>query len=78
MTSTKVMPLRSHLPGPFRTELVNPLHARRFAEGCGKVANNDRVDARMPAVYGRCHDLCNTQPASLKFVILRHRNSVSD
>lgn len=37
--------------------LVNPLHVRRWAEGTGKRAKTDRLDALMLAEFGAC-----TQP----------------
>ena len=36
----------------FEVVLVNPLRARRFAEGVGHLAKTDRVDARMLAKLG--------------------------
>ena len=40
----------------FEVVLVNPLRARRFAEGAGHLAKTDRVDARMLAKLGRALD----------------------
>ena len=40
----------------FEVVLVNPLRARRFAEGAGHLAKTDRVDARMLAKLGSVLD----------------------
>ena len=40
----------------FEVVLVNPLRARRFAEGAGHLAKTDRVDARMLAKLGSALD----------------------
>ena len=40
----------------FEVVLVNPLRARRFAEGVGHLAKTDRVDARMLAKLGAALD----------------------
>ena len=40
----------------FEVVLVNPLRARRFAEGAGPLAKTDRVDARMLAKLGAALD----------------------
>ena len=40
----------------FEVVLVNPLRARRFAEGAGHLAKTDRVDARMLAKLGAALD----------------------
>ena len=68
MTNSAVTPVVAGI----ETAPVNPLRTRRFAEGCGSLARNDRVDARMPAVYGQFRDLRETKPASDKI------NEISD
>ena len=42
---------------------VNPLRARRFAEGCGRLAKTDRIDAQMLARMGAALALEAQDPA---------------
>lgn len=50
---------------------VNPLRARRFAEGCGKLAKTDRVDAAMLARMGAALALAGQEPRPEKLTELK-------
>jgi transposase len=43
---------------------VNPRHVRRFAQACGILAKNDRIDAQLIARYASACEVKPTTPAS--------------
>lgn len=43
---------------------MNPVRARRFAEGMGVLAKNDALDARILALFGEKADLAERPPKS--------------
>ena len=62
---------------------VNPLRARRFAEGCGRLAKTDRVDAEMLARMGAALALPAQEPtpgnlAELKDLLAARRGLACD
>jgi len=60
---------------------VNPRHVRRYAQACGQLAKNDRIDAELIANYTKA---CNVQPkchvnynSLLRSLVLRREQLVN-
>jgi len=44
---------------------VNPRHVRRFAQACGIIAKNDKIDAKVIARYAKACDVQSTESVEL-------------